>query len=359
MTTADRLPVPAAPAGGLLAADDVVRVDPIRNPYRTYLDNLKSSESRRAMRGCLDRLARIIQGAPLDDPTVSGEAFPWQALRYEHTSRLRAKLLEQGWSAAYVNKHLVALRRVLKEAWRLELIPLEDAQRAGDLAPERVSRLPAGRHIEPGLLGILLSVCANPNPGEPDTPADVRDRAILATLYTSGIRREELVTTTLNDWTPDEQALRVLGKGNKERLAYVPADTAALIGAWISVRGRTPGALFPPLRKGGRARTTPDGRPAHMTGQAVRKILIKRVAQAAKLDPTVLDKRIAPHDFRRTFIGELLDAGVDLATAQALVGHSTPATTARYDRRPERTRRDAVQRLRLPSRAQPLPGADQ
>ncbi|MGW6500259.1 tyrosine-type recombinase/integrase [Nonomuraea angiospora] len=64
-----------------------------------------------------------------------------------------------------------------------------------------------------------------------------------------------------------------------------------------------------------------------------------------------------PHDhFRRTFIGELLDAGVDLATAQALVGHASPATTARYDRRPERTRRAAVDKLGTPE-AVPLPGA--
>ncbi|MGV9310535.1 hypothetical protein ACWENQ_45945 [Nonomuraea sp. NPDC004354] len=60
---------------------------------------------------CLDRLARIMRGAALDDDTVTGEDFPWQMLRYEHTSRLRAKLLEQRWGAAYINKHLVALRR--------------------------------------------------------------------------------------------------------------------------------------------------------------------------------------------------------------------------------------------------------
>ncbi|MDP9850421.1 tyrosine-type recombinase/integrase [Streptosporangium lutulentum] len=64
----------------------------------------------------------------------------------------------------------------------------------------------------------------------------------------------------------------------------------------------------------------------------------------------------AAHNFRRTFIGELLDAGVDLATAQALAGHSSSGTTARYDRQPEKTRRDAVDRLRTP-RAAPLPGA--
>ncbi|WP_219505345.1 tyrosine-type recombinase/integrase [Nonomuraea ceibae] len=196
--------------------------------------------------------------------------------------------------------------------------------------------------------------CSWPRATTPTTwerPATPADSAILATLYTSGLRREELVTRTLADWNPDEQSLRVLGRGNKERVAYVPADTARLIKDWVGVRGRTPGALFPPIRKGGQIRTTPDGRPAHMTGQAVRKILIKRIGQASKLDPAILDRRVAPHDFRRTFIGELLDAGVDLATAQALVGHSSPATTARYDRRPEKTRRAAVQRLRLPDPA--------
>lgn len=63
-TSAERLSAPAAPAGGELLAG-VTRVNPIRNPYRTYLDNLRSPESRRTMKGYLDRLARIMQCAPL------------------------------------------------------------------------------------------------------------------------------------------------------------------------------------------------------------------------------------------------------------------------------------------------------
>ncbi|TMR92588.1 site-specific integrase [Nonomuraea basaltis] len=301
------------------------------------------------MRGCLDRMTRIMQGEPLDDQTVSGENFPWQILRYEHTTRLRAELLKQGWSAAYINKHLVALRRVLKEAWRLDLLSAEDYQRAIDLEQEDASTLPAGRRIPADALAVLLAVC-----DDPDKPADVRDRAMLAVLYTSGVRREELVSRDLADWDRETNSIRVLGKRSKERMAYVPDDTAALIEQWISVRGRTPGALFPSIWKGGRLRTDANGRPTHMTGQALRKMLMKRVSQAAQLDPETMGKQpIRAHDFRRTFIGELLDAGVDLATAQALVGHSSPATTARYDRRPEKTRRAAVNRLRLPNRAVP------
>ncbi|MER7132850.1 integrase, partial [Streptosporangium saharense] len=90
-------------------------VEPARDPYLVYLDSLTSPESRRAMRGCLDRLAALVSGGQ----ATGGEGQPWHLLRYEHTVRLRALMTERGWSPAYVNKHLVALRRVLREAWRL------------------------------------------------------------------------------------------------------------------------------------------------------------------------------------------------------------------------------------------------
>lgn len=261
---------------------------------------------------------------------MSGEDFPWHVLQYEPTTRLRARLLEQSWSAAYINKHLVALCRVLKEAWRLRLIPLERSQRAGDLAPERTSRKPAGQHIPPEVIAAILDACDDPE--KPDNPAGIRDKAISPPSTGSG--------SAAKDSSPS------------------PSPTHPHPG--VDRRARPhPGALFSPLPKGGRARTTPDGRPAHMTGRALRKILLKRISQAAEHQPTISGRSFTPHDFRRTFIGDLLDEGVDLTTARALVGHSSPATTARYDRRPKRTRRDAVNRLRLPTPAHPQPGADQ
>ncbi|WP_433501288.1 tyrosine-type recombinase/integrase [Sphaerimonospora sp. CA-214678] len=300
-----------------------------RDPYHVYLDGLPSPESRRTMRGCLDRIARLITG----DPQATGAGQPWELLRYEHTVKLRALMREQGWSPAHVNKHLVALRRVLKEAWRLGLMSGEDFQRAADLPAYTHTRVPAGRHVQAEILTAALAGC-----DEDPSPAGRRDGAMLAALYSTGCRRAEIAGLTLADLDLDARSLRVRGKGDKERLVYLTGEAVERLELWLEVRGRVTGPLFCPINKAGRLRY------AHMTGQAVADIVSRRLSSAGASKRT-------PHDFRRTFIGELLDAGVDLATAQALVGHASPATTARYDRRPERRRREAVDRLNIPPAA--------
>ncbi|GAA4574334.1 tyrosine-type recombinase/integrase [Planotetraspora kaengkrachanensis] len=299
---------------------------PAPDPYHAYLDALPSLESKRTMRGCLDRLARLITG----DPDATGAGQPWERLRYEHTVRLRTLMREQGWSPAHVNKHLVALRRVLKEAWRLGLMSGEDYQRAADLPAFKHTRLPAGAHVPAEVLAACLEACDDDH-----SPAGRRDGAMLAVLYSTGCRRAELAGLRLGDFDRPARSLRVRGKGDKERLVYLTPEAVQRLDLWLSERGRQAGPLFCPINKAGRLRLS------HMTGQAVADVVARRLTSAGASKRT-------PHDFRRTFIGELLDAGVDLATAQALVGHASPATTARYDRRPERRRREAVDRLRIP-----------
>jgi site-specific recombinase XerD len=340
----------APPAAGSILdvwqAGPSLSYDPERCPYRVYLDTLDSAHSRRTMRGCLDRIARLVHPA-----ATTGAGRPWWQLRYEHTVRIRT-LLREGAdtpgaappSPATVNKHLVALRRVLRECWRLGLMSAEDYERAVDLRPVEAVRLPRGHHVAAEALGAALAGC------DADTsPAGRRDGALLAVLYTTGARRAEIAALALPDYDPAERSLRVHGKGDKQRTVYVTPAAAARLDAWVGVRGRRPGALFPPINKAGRcAPRTVAGRTelTHASGQAIAAIVARRLAAAGVLGHT-------PHDFRRTFIGDLLDAGVDLATAQHLVGHASPATTARYDRRPDRRRRDAVDRLSLP----PPPGA--
>ncbi len=313
--------------GARVELDNAVRVD----PYTAYLDSLGSAESRRTMRGCLDRVAQLLSG--LDDATGAGQ--PWHLLRYEHTSRLRAVMVDQGWSGSYINKHLAALRRVLKEAWRLELMEASDYQRACDVAPIREHRLPVGRAVDKEVLAGALYAC-----DRDDTPAGARDGAVLAVLYSTGARRSEVASMRFVDVDASERSIRILGKGNKERQVYLAAGAMSRLDRWLAVRARVSGALFCPVNKAGRFRYR-QNRLAHMSGQAVSDLVLKRLLEAG-------EGRYTPHDFRRTFIGDLLDSGVDLAITQSLVGHASPATTARYDRRPSRRRRDAVDRLQVP-----------
>ena len=93
-----------------------------------------------------------------------------------------------------------------------------------------------------------------------------------------------------------------------------------------------PGPLLCPVNKGGNLQMR------RMTPDAVLKILKKRALQAGV-------EEFSPHDFRRTFCSDLLDASVDIVTFQKLAGHASPVTTAKYDRRGEETKRRAVQKL--------------
>jgi site-specific recombinase XerD len=314
-----------------------------REPYSVYLGQL-TGETLRTMRGCLDRIARILAGVRLDEPTpedvergapvVTGAWVPWWELRYEGTAALRAVMLDIGWSPSHINKHLSALRRVLKESWRLGLMSAEDYHRAIDLAPVKATREPAGRDVAETELDALLAACD-------DSPLGVRDTAVIAVVYVTGIRRSEAAALTLSSYSSAAHSLRLVGKGNKERTVPISATALPWLDAWLRVRGGKPGPLFCPLRKGGNVEHR------HLTSQTIADLLERRRIQAGVALP------VKPHDLRRTLIGDLLDNGTDLVTAQQIAGHADPRTTSKYDRRGLDTKRDAVDGLRLPSRQPP------
>jgi integrase len=150
------------------------------------------------------------------------------------------------------------------------------------------------------------------------------------------MRRAELVKLELNDFNPTEGALDVRkSKRGKSRKVYLPTDAITFVEKWLLVRGRELGPLFCRIRKGGRLQLD------HMHPDAIWRILQKRGEMAGL-------ESFSPHDFRRTFCSDLLEAGVDIVTVQKLAGHASPLTTAKYDRRGEETKRKAVQNLSIP-----------
>jgi integrase len=280
------------------------------------------------MQTALNTIAAVMGVESASNGKLSYLNMPWSALRYQHTAAIRARLLEKHRPAT-VNKLLSALRAVLKEAWKLGQMTAEDYQRAVEIENVKIDTLPAGRDLKQGEIRALVGVCM-----EDSTPAGVRDAAIIGLLYSTGLRRSEVVKLTLEDFEAGRITVRS-GKGRKDRTVYATNGALMALNDWLGIRGDTPGALFTPINKGGKVSIE------SLTSQAIYNMLEKRAAQAGV-------ENFSPHDFRRTFAGDMLDEGVDIVTVAKLMGHASVETTARYDRRPEDVKRAAASKLHFP-----------
>ncbi len=291
------------------------------HPAAVYLRSLGPG-SLPTMQGSLNAIAQLLTNGECDLYSLD-----WAKLRYQHTSSVQAALLEKH-APATAARMMCALRRVLKEAKRLGLMSGDDYQAAIDLPSIRESRKLRGRALSQQEISELMRVC-----DDDPTTQGVRDAALIAILRGAGLRRAEAVKLQLKDFNAETGSLQVIGgKGGKDRLVYLPSSAIAYLNRWLNIRGHSPGALLCPIRKGGKIQYR------CMSSQAVLLIVQKRAIEAGV-------ESFSPHDFRRTFCSDLLDAGVDIVTVQKLAGHASPVTTAKYDRRGEAVKRRAVQNL--------------
>jgi site-specific recombinase XerD len=316
---------------------ELVKLEPVALPERTlspvatYLASLESAQSRSTMRATVDRLARILTG---DDQAVA-EQVPWHQLTGEHTTAIRAGLIER-YAPSTTRKMLSALAGVLHQSWRLGLMTREEYERArawGKVRGQGLSGAQAGRHVETGEMRALFASCAE----DPVPNRGIRDAAILAVLYGAGCRRAECVGIDVDQYDVETGALTIVGKGGKTRTAYCTGGSCDAMAAWLEVRGSEPGPFFVPVNKAGRIHPQ---RP-RMSTTAVWQILQRRALQAGV-------KPLAPHDLRRTYAGDLFDAGADTAAVQRLMGHASSSVTTGYDRRGERAKVRAAEMLHVP-----------
>ncbi len=281
------------------------------------------------MREALNAIAHLLTNGNCDALTLD-----WAALRYQHTAAVRSVLMEK-YSPATANKMLCALRRTLKEARRLGLMAASDYDAASDVESVRGERLLRGRALSGSEIAALMDTCTN----DP-TAVGVRDAAMLAILMV-GLRRSEVVKLDLKDFNHRTRALTIRGaKGRKERMNYLPVAAVMAVEDWLVIRGKAPGPLLYPLDKAKRIITR------RMSEQGVMTALQRR-GKKAGIAP------FSPHDLRRTFISDLLDAGADIVTVSQLAGHANPSTTSRYDRRGEAAKRKAIDLLNVPYSGHP------
>jgi site-specific recombinase XerD len=320
-----------------------------QNPVISYLASLGSKDSRRVQKTALDQIAKALSNGTIKDC----REFPWEQLDYGMVTAVKA-WLDARYAPSTVNRYLCAVRRVIKEAWRHHLITAEEYQRATDVQSVSAQRLPTGRELENQEIRALIEACLS----DEDNPAlGLRDAAIISMMYSSGLRRAEVVTLDLDDLDLKHGELRVIGKRNKERKAYLAKGAIRAIEKWLGVRGRDPGPLFYSINKGGNIvrfryeRLTAEQKMqgikpkqivARLSDQTIYHVIERRAMEAG------LVKKTTPHDMRRTFVSDLLDVGVDLATVSKMAGHEDTNTTKRYDRRSSRVMQEAVDKLDVP-----------
>lgn len=294
------------------------------HPLAVYLASVAPG-TRLAVKDSLGIVARILSGGKADMWGIE-----WAHLRFQHVAAVRSKLAD-AYAPATGNKIMAYLRSVLKTAWRLGQLSAEDYQRAIDVRPITGERLMAGRAISEDELVELFRVCrADPR------KVGRRDTAVLALLRVTGLRRAELCSLSLADYNPAEGSLTVIGKRNKERKVYLSQGATQALLEWLAVRGEKPGPLFCPITKMGKLRLQ------YLTPQVPYQIIQARSKEAG------LEMKTTPHDFRRSLAGDLLDEGVDLVTVQHVLGHANANTTARYDRRGERAKIEAILKIEIP-----------
>ncbi len=303
-------------------------VEPSENPAMVYLSGLGSKGSQRTMRAALKSIISVVWNKSATDADVF--MYPWWNLEHSHTQALRAKLVQMGYAASTINRMMSALRGVLKECWRLKLMDVDDSNRAADIKNVKGSKLPAGRYIPKEEIRAMLGVCY----ADTNKVLGLRDAALIALLYLTGPRRAEVANLKMEDLNLDTGALRILGKGNKEREIYIVEDCLDKLLQWFAVRGFGMGYLFNHIERGGNIVDAGIG------GNAIAEIIADR-SKAAGIPKTT------PHDFRRSAISNLLDKGVDPITITYITGHSSVNMVKLYDRRKEQPKIDALKLLTL------------
>lgn len=226
---------------------------------------------------------------------------------------LRAFLLHLqalGLARASRARKTATLRSFFSYLAKQSLLPRSPAIGLGSVKLER--RLP--KYLRSDEMEALLAAPSA------ETALGLRDRALLETLYASGMRAGELVTLCLSDVNYDEGVIRVIGKGDKERVTLLGRQAVFAIQRYTR-KGRPElllkaeedsGALFV-NRYGGR-----------LSDRGVRKMFDRYCAAAST------HLKITPHVLRHTFATHMLSNGADLRMIQELLGHASVATTQMY-----------------------------
>jgi integrase/recombinase XerC len=220
-----------------------------------------------------------------------------------------AALHEAGYAKSTIARRLASMRSLFRfgqrEGWveQNPAKPLRNPRKERSL-PHFLSAEEIGR--------LLQAPPAN-------DPLGLRDRAILETMYSAGLRVGELVALSQGDLDFEAGIVRVRGKGRRERLSPIGSYAARALKRWLRVR-----KLNPKEQTGAEAPVFTNKFGRRLTARSVGRMLQKYLRQ------TGLDARTTPHSLRHSFATHLLDRGADIRSVQELLGHKSLVTTQIY-----------------------------
>jgi tyrosine recombinase XerC len=263
--------------------------------YLAYIEHNKnfSSQTLRAYRNDLNQYLSFIR----DEGCKSLENVTRLIFR-----TFLAYLKKQEYSKTTVARKVVSIRSFYKYLCKegfLECSPAENVR-----TPKQDRKLPGFMSISE--IETLLDI-----PDSTSLPG-LRDRAIMETLYSTGIRVSELASLNVADINYNNGLIKVRGKGKKERIVPVGNHALQSIRSYLDKRNSDSRALFLNNRNG------------RLTDRSVARMLEKHIKKAG------MNPGISPHTFRHSFATHLLDRGADLRSVQELLGHANLSTTQIY-----------------------------
>ncbi|WP_312589361.1 site-specific tyrosine recombinase XerD [Corynebacterium dentalis] len=216
---------------------------------------------------------------------------------------------ELGLAASSTVRMLASVRGLHSFGFQERALPIDVA--ASVPAPARGASIPKAMSVDDVVS--LIDACPN---GDGAGPLQLRDRALVEMLYSTGARITELLDLDVDDWDAENQWVLVRGKGGKERI--VPLGTPALRALeQYQVRGREA------LNKKGSPALFLNRSGARMGRQSGFKV-VSEAAERAGVGP------VSPHTLRHSFATHLLEGGADVRVVQELLGHASVATTQIY-----------------------------
>lgn len=232
-------------------------------------------------------------------------------VNYLLVRRYLASLQREGYSKRSVARKLSAVRSFFRFLCKTDVLEVNPALQVS--TPKQEKKIPEF-HYEGEVLELLM--CPNSR-----TPRGVRDRAILETLYATGIRVSELVGLNLTDVDYSLGQVRVFGKGRRERIVPIGSEAISALGTYLE--HARPKLLAAAPERAERALFL-NQRGLRLTDRGVRYLMERYVQK------TAIQRQCSPHTIRHSFATHLLNRGADLRAVQELLGHINLSTTQIY-----------------------------